>query len=144
VVRALAGRVPGGARVVIGGETTRNREAVREFQANEKLRVLVCSLAACRETIDLTCASDCLLVELPWRPADIQQAEARMYGRVNDPHGLQSTVLIAGGTIDSTLWGVLRRKQEVLDRTLGDEPDVDTLSDVVARMLTTSDRAGRV
>jgi SWI/SNF-related matrix-associated actin-dependent regulator 1 of chromatin subfamily A len=135
VVRALAGRVPGRAGIVIGGEAARNREAVREFQSSKGLRVLVCSLAACREAIDLTCASDCLLVELPWRPADIQQAEARMYGRVNDLHGLNSTVLLAEGTIDSTLWAVLKRKQEVFDRTLGDEPDVDTLSDVVTGIL---------
>lgn len=110
---------------VQAGNATANAEAVRRFQTGAT-PVIVCSLAAAREGIELTAASHILFAELPWRPADLEQAEARVYGRLSDPHGVHSLRLVGEGSCDAAVLRLLERKAEIIAQ-LREEDDLAML-----------------
>ncbi|MDR7492253.1 MAG: DEAD/DEAH box helicase [Armatimonadota bacterium] len=102
---------------VEGGRAEANVEAVRRFQERGP-RIAVVSLAAGREGIELTAASHVAFAELPWRPGDLDQAEDRLYGRLNDPHGVNSYYLLGRATIDVDMAELIDAKREVIDRAV--------------------------
>jgi SNF2 family DNA or RNA helicase len=103
-VVTILGEMPAGER----------EKAERVFQTDPECRVIVCSLSAAREGLTLTAASNVLFVEVGWTPAGQDQAEGRVYGRINDPHGANAWYLTAEGTVDDHMLALLARKQRVV------------------------------
>lgn len=106
---------------------TKKQAAVDRFQEDPDARVLVIGIMAGGVGLTLTAASNVAFIELPWRPGDLEQAEGRAYARMNDLHGLTAWYLLAAGTIDEMVAGMLHDKQGVVDAvTDGKETDPET------------------
>lgn len=97
---------------------------VQERQANVErfrtagCRILVASTLAAGEGLNLQFCSDCLIVERQWNPANEEQAEARFPrpGQLADK--INAAYLIAIGTIDEWLTGLIEKKRSVMQNTL--------------------------
>lgn len=115
IQRALAALYPTFVQVM--GETSAEdrQRAVNRFQNDPQARGAVLSLAAGSVGLTLTEARHVLFVEFGWRPADHDQAEARAYGRANDPHPVTAYYLCGRKTIDETILALLEQKRGVAD-----------------------------
>jgi SNF2 family DNA or RNA helicase len=100
------------APFIVGGMDAQLKAEYEErFQTDPHTRVIVCAIEAAGLGITLTAASDVAFVELPWRPMDLDQAAARAYGRVNDPHGVNAYQLVASGTIEEKILELIDKKR---------------------------------
>ena len=115
-LKAIGSR-PGWGLII--GETSpdeRGRIAA-EFQAG-KLRGIALSFAAGGVGITLTRASNMLLVDLPWTPALVQQAEDRCH-RIGQKASLLVTRLVVDHPLDARVVELLTLKQELIEAAIG-------------------------
>lgn len=124
------------AEKLVGGQSGDARaNVVRAFHAAQ-VRALLVSIEAGAEGIDLTCACRAVIVEYPWVPATLQQAEDRLHR-----YGQQLPVdiyHIAGKNryaldIDMMAWSVLARKLTLANSILGEQASLsaDVMREVV-------------
>ena len=108
---------------ILGGisdaQRTRDKDA---FQRGE-LDVIVCSIQAAGVGLTLTRATDTLFIERAWRPADLVQAEDRIY-RIGTKNACTITYLDASDTIDAIIATMLVDKQSTSDGVI-DGVDLD-------------------
>lgn len=128
---------PDSARI-IGGQDEEKRQAnVDLFQENPQVRLMIAMLTAGGIGITLTAASHMAFLELGWTPAIHDQAEDRIWGRVNDLHGASIYYLLAEKTIDSYISELIDSKREkVTAATQGADVDETALiTELANRML---------
>ncbi|CEM39756.1 unnamed protein product [Vitrella brassicaformis CCMP3155] len=102
---------PGGYIRVDGGTAMSSREGlVKKFQEEEKCRVALLSITACGQGLNLTAAGTVVFAELYWIPGIMQQAEDRAHRIGSNHQSINVHYLIAEGTIDRLMRGVLERK----------------------------------
>ncbi len=113
-------------------------KAVHDFQEDETVRVMVCSLMAGSEGITLTASSNAAFLELAWTPARMSQAVDRTH-RIGQRDAVTGWQLIAPKTIDDDLSEILLEKQkisdEVLDGRAAAEVEASVANDVISRMM---------
>ncbi len=110
VQNVLADAFPGCVHLA-GGEDAVKRDAkVQQFQNDPECRLAVVSMLSGSEALTLTAASSVAFVELAWTPTEHEQAEDRVYGRTNDPHGANCYYLLAPTTIDEQIGALLEAK----------------------------------
>jgi len=98
---------------ILGEDSSEKREqAVRQFQENPNVKFAVCSLKAAGVGITLTAASDVLMVEQDWTPANLDQAEDRAH-RMGQKNAVNVTYLVVEGTLDDTLRDVIESKRKI-------------------------------
>jgi hypothetical protein len=141
VQKAVLARFPDAAHV-LGSDTSTDRDAaVRAFQQPDGPQLIVCSLKAASHGITLTRASNVVFLELDWTPARLEQAEDRTH-RIGQRSAVTAWYLLAPGTIDSTLEGVLEAKRGLIAAiTDGSVEEDRTVLDSVIRSLRGSDEA---
>ena len=135
-VRTLAKRLDAETVTIDGSVVGRKREAARlEFQSGNA-RVLVGNVQAAGVGLNLTAASTVAFVQLPWQPGAVVQAEDRCH-RI----GQQSTVwvhyLMAAGTVEENLAGIIQSKQETLSAVIdgrSNDEDLDVLDLLLEEM----------
>ncbi|XP_055386606.1 SWI/SNF-related matrix-associated actin-dependent regulator of chromatin subfamily A-like protein 1 [Condylostylus longicornis] len=88
-------------------------ENVRKFQTNNLCRVALLSLHACNAGITLTAADLVIFAELDWNPSTLAQAESRAH-RIGQKNTVTCRYLLAENTADTTIWKMLKEKQNVL------------------------------
>jgi SWI/SNF-related matrix-associated actin-dependent regulator 1 of chromatin subfamily A len=110
---------------IIGGQTEDQRQAaIDNFQTDPNTRVMVAMLTAGGIGITLTAASHLVFLELGWTPAIHDQAEDRIWGRINDLHGANIYYFLAENTIDTNISKMIDRKREVVTGAIqGTEAD---------------------
>lgn len=113
---------------VITGDTAphERKQQVSKFCKNPKCRVFVGNIKAAGSGIDglQKSASDVAFLELPWSPADLEQAEDRLH-RIGQNNGVQVHILVARDTIEHDLMRILQTKKGILDQTLDGEEKTD-------------------
>ena len=98
---------------ILGDDSSEKRtQAVESFQKDPKIQFAVCSLKAAGVGITMTAASDVLMVEQDWTPANLDQAEDRAH-RMGQKNAVNVTYLIMEGTLDDTLKQVIEAKRGV-------------------------------
>lgn len=101
-----------------GGTSVAEREAmVRRFQGGE-VPVFLLSLRAAGTGLNLTRAEHVVHYDRWWNPAVEAQATDRAY-RIGQTRPVQVHRLIAEGTIEDRIAGMLRRKRDLADAVLG-------------------------
>lgn len=122
-----------GAAHVLGGDGAHARAAeIERFQRSDGPPLIVCSLQAGAQGITLTRASNVAFLELDWTPARHDQAEDRCH-RIGQRDAVTAYYLLAPGTIDDQMAGVLHRKRSVIDAVTDgrDRASESTLEGVV-------------
>ncbi|XP_063789840.1 DNA annealing helicase and endonuclease ZRANB3 isoform X2 [Pseudophryne corroboree] len=90
---------------------------VHQFQSDPDTRVAVLSIQAAGQGLTLTAATHVVFAELYWDPGHIKQAEDRAH-RIGQSSSVHIHYLIAKGTLDTLMWGMLNRKANVTGSTL--------------------------
>lgn len=90
---------------------------VNQFQKDPETRVAVLSIQAAGQGLTFTAATHVVFAELYWDPGHIKQAEDRAH-RIGQCSSVNIHYLIANGTLDPLMWGMLNRKAQVTGSTL--------------------------
>ncbi|KAM4697906.1 DNA annealing helicase and endonuclease ZRANB3 [Rhinophrynus dorsalis] len=90
---------------------------VHQFQNDPDTRVAVLSIQAAGQGLTFTAATHVVFAELYWDPGHIKQAEDRAH-RIGQSSSVHIHYLIAKGTLDTLMWGMLNRKANVTGSTL--------------------------
>jgi len=91
-------------------------ESKRSFQEDKNTRVFIGTIGASGTGLTLTAADHVIFLDRAWNPDDNKQAENRAYGRANDPHGIDVSILITEGTVDELIYEYVEEKREVVDK----------------------------
>ncbi|XP_033837067.1 DNA annealing helicase and endonuclease ZRANB3 isoform X1 [Periophthalmus magnuspinnatus] len=92
-------------------------QLVHRFQSDPATRVAILSIQAAGQGLTFTAASHVVFAELYWNPGHMKQAEDRAH-RIGQTCSVNVHYLIAKGTFDGVLWGMLNRKETVTGSTL--------------------------
>ncbi|XP_053554213.1 DNA annealing helicase and endonuclease ZRANB3 isoform X2 [Bombina bombina] len=90
---------------------------VHQFQNDPETRVAILSIQAAGQGLTFTAATHVVFAELYWDPGHIKQAEDRAH-RIGQSNSVHIHYLIAKGTLDTLMWGMLNRKANVTGSTL--------------------------
>lgn len=104
---------------------------VDRFQNDKGCRVFIGGILAAGVGLTLTAASHVILAELPWRPADIQQAEDRCH-RIGQVSSVLVQHLVYDGSLDADMAQLNVAKQDVADRALDTDHNA-TKNEEIAR-----------
>lgn len=103
------------------GQSRRQQTQAREsFQQDPDTRLIVCSMGAASEGIELTAAQTCLTVEWDWVPKTHRQSVSRLYRR-GQTAPVRQVFLAADGTVDSIMRKVLDDKASSADGAIDGE-----------------------
>lgn len=105
----------GGLKIQGGMDVAAVEEHKSRFQAGDVTQApaIVLSIQAAKTGHTLTAAQDVLFVELPWTPADVDQTYSRCH-RLGQAGSVTATYLLAAGTVDEEIYGVVERKRAVV------------------------------
>lgn len=119
VIETLMERLVEFKPVAVTGGTPHaaRQKAVDRFQTEPTCRVFIGSIAAAGVGITLTAACDVVFAELPWRPADVSQAEDRCH-RIGQADSVNVRHFVVPDTLDEWVAEVLVEKQASLDAAL--------------------------
>lgn len=114
IVQAIADKF--NAPMIYGATPQHMRDRIcQRFQAGDE-RLVVCNIQAGGVGIDLYAASNVLFLELPWTPAEFDQATDRCH-RLGQERPVTAWVAMAEGTIDEKIWNLLEAKRQVTEVT---------------------------
>ena len=136
VLEVLRNRCNTKSVTVDGGVPARKRKlAVAEFQHDKACRLFLGNILAAGTGTDglQRASSSVAVVERPWRPGDVLQAEDRIH-RIGQEKTAFVYNLVAAGTVEEDLCRVLAKKQRVLAQTLDGAAagaDVDVFDSLV-------------
>lgn len=99
----------------ITGDTTNRQAEVDRFQHIGSCRLFFGQIQAAGTGITLTAASDCVLVESDWTPANNEQAVMRIH-RVGQNSACLVRVATLAGSIDERIQRAVMRKLETIDQ----------------------------
>jgi hypothetical protein len=111
----------------IWGETPQSAipGIIADFQAG-RTAVLVASITAAGVGVTLTRSADALFVETDWTPALVEQALDRIR-RIGQRNQMTATTMVAPGTLDERIQGILAQKAKTLNPVLGGDSDVSVV-----------------
>ncbi len=116
-VLALSGALkPYGVATIIGGLTATKREAERiRFQEDPDCRVIVGNITAMGSAIELSAADTTVFAELSWMPAEIDQAEERIWLPTKE---IPLTIyrLVVEDSVEHTMAIIMEGRQDSMDR----------------------------
>ena len=124
VIDKLAERYPQLAVKLTGAmPTTERNEAVKRFKEDPKILFFLGTIGAAGVGLTLTEASNVIIIDQPWTPAELEQAEDRCH-RIGTENTVNVYYLISKDTIDVDIQALLSKKQSIADVILdGKEKD---------------------
>ena len=109
------------------------QDLVDRFQGDEKVRVFLGSMSAAGQGITLTAASQVLIVEQAWTPAEMDQAEDRAH-RIGQTDTVIATHLVAVNTIDEPVLELINVKRQTAAQAV-DGADAAQAAQSIEKML---------
>ena len=89
-------------------------EVLKKFKTIREVRIIFCTIQSIKTGINLTEASTTLFCELPWTPADMEQAKARIH-RIGQEDICENYILLASNTLEEYIWkGIILKKTSVI------------------------------
>jgi superfamily II DNA or RNA helicase len=121
VIDALMEAFSGKVVKIDGSVSQQDRDAaVTEFQTNPAIRLFVGNIKAAGVGLTLTAASNVAIMELPWTPGELVQAEDRCH-RIGQKNAVIIHYLLAAGTIEERIARLIDGKRRILDMVLDGE-----------------------
>jgi DNA repair protein RAD16 len=99
---------------------TGRRNILAAFRTDPALRVLLLSLRAGGEGLNLQCASHVFLLEPWWNPAVESQAIQRAH-RIGQKTAVRAVRFVMEGTLEENMLALQKKKQAAFDATVGRE-----------------------
>lgn len=99
---------------------SKRQDIVNTFQTDDKVKLFVGNIEAAGVGITLTASSNVSFLELPWTPADLEQAEDRCH-RISQKNAVNIYYLLAKGTIDKNISAMVERKRNVIVQITDDD-----------------------
>jgi len=128
VYDAIRERFPQSCGIVGGQQEDVRQRNIDDFQEKPEIRLMVAMLTAGGIGITLTAASHLAFLELGWTPAIHDQAEARIWGRVNDLHGASIYWFLGERTVDTHVAKLIDSKRDIVSAsTQGADADLTAL-----------------
>lgn len=121
--------------VKLTGEITSNKlrqEAVDRFQNDPTVKLFMGSIGAAGVGHTLTAASTVLFAELDWVPANVSQAEDRCH-RIGQHDQVLVQHLVLNGSLDARMATILVEKQDIADKALDRDTEIDVPASAPAR-----------
>lgn len=113
------------AVTVFGDDDMQSRQNhIDRFQNDQKVQVIICSIKAAGVGITLTASSVVAHIELPWHPADSDQAEDRAH-RKGQLKNVTCPYFIGKGTIDEEIYRLIQEKRAMSNAITGAKEDVE-------------------
>lgn len=116
--------------IYIDGKTVDYMEQIEIFRSNNKKRVILVSLEAFKEGIDLRCANHCIFLDLPYNPQVLIQAKDRCH-RTGQKRNVFAYYLFYNSDIknspDNIRKQILNRKQRLFDELFGKDKNGNRL-----------------
>ena len=112
----------------LGGETVveDRGEIVKKFQEDPDCKIFLGGTRSAGVGITLTAASNVIHLDLPWNPADLEQAENRAHRPGAEYESLNIYQIISRNSIDGFMKKLLNHKQEIIDQIVeGKEAEWD-------------------
>jgi SWI/SNF-related matrix-associated actin-dependent regulator 1 of chromatin subfamily A len=107
------------AAVVTGQVSTTNRlRAVDRFQMDPQCRLFLGNIQAAGEGITLHAASDMLVLELGWTPAEHDQAEDRINRIGQTADHVSIRYMVARNTIEESILKLIEAKRDVVGKII--------------------------
>lgn len=119
VIEGIAMGLGSKAAIIWGGQDPSKRDAVIQmFQTLPEPQVLVCQMDAAGVALNMTAASNCLIVEPPYVPAVARQCIDRLH-RIGQANSISCRwVALPDDEFDRTVIGILRRKSASINAIL--------------------------
>ena len=125
---ASLGKIP---FMMIDGTVTGVERAniIEEFETSKTCRILMMTFKTGSESLNLTCATNVIIIDPWWCPVEEEQAISRAW-RMGQKHKVNVFRIIAEGTVDERIMDVWRHKKEIAQcyRSSGDAPTGKKLS----------------
>lgn len=99
--------------------TEKRQAAVDSFQNDNKVKLFVGNIKAAGVGITLTAASNVAFLELPWTPAELEQAEDRCH-RIGQENAVNIYYFVGANTIDQTIASIIINKKITIDKIMDD------------------------
>lgn len=117
---------------------TARQKSIDSFQEDPSVRLFVGNIKAAGVAITLTAASNVAIVELPWTPGDLVQAEDRCH-RIGAKDNVTVHFLLAQNSIEEKLAAMLDEKAQVISAVLDGEdiPQESMLTELMNQYLDT-------
>ena len=117
IVKTIMDAFP--AAVKIDGSTTpkKRNEAVKSFQKDDKVKLFVGNIKAAGVGLTLTAANKVAIVQFPWNPGEVLQAEGRSL-RIGQTKKVTVYKFIAKDTIEERIVKLLDYKQDEIDQII--------------------------
>jgi SWI/SNF-related matrix-associated actin-dependent regulator of chromatin subfamily A-like protein 1 len=115
----------GDTAVTITGKTSvpERGEIVKRFQEDKTVNVFLGGIKSAGTGITLTAASHVIFIDMPWNPADMEQAIARAHRFGNKSDSINIYDLFVEDTIDADMKEVLETKQGLFDKIIDGKVD---------------------
>jgi len=128
----------GNLRIQGGMSVEEVEENKRRFQTEsvKDAPVIVLSIQTAKTGHTLTAAEECLFVELPWTPADVDQTYSRLH-RIGQRGSVTATYLLAIDTIDEEIYGLIEKKRSVVDAAVegGEFEETDSAVQLILNIM---------
>jgi len=111
--------------LVVTGETEDKHKVVTEFKQSDEYKVLIATYATLGAGFTITEANVVMYWDLPWREADLKQAQDRIYriGQNKEVYMVYIKLQYKGGTIQDAIESILNYYRDVqygIDRPTDD------------------------
>ena len=114
-----------GGSLILGEVSQKQRqEAIDQFQNDPESKLICLGLLAGGVGITLTAGANMAIIELPWRPGDVDQAEGRTH-RFTQQRACTCYYHLAPETVDDYLWDIISEKRAIADAAIDGEIQVD-------------------
>jgi len=134
IIKKLMEAFPDAVKIDGSTSTTKRNEAVKSFQNDDKVKLFIGNIKAAGVGLTLTAASKVAIVQFPWNPGEVFQAEGRALRIGQTAKHVTVYKFIAKDTIEERIVKLLDIKQTEIDRII-DGKNVKAKNDLVKLLI---------
>lgn len=125
IVAEIASAIPGSVTVTGDSSLQERQKAVDYFQNDPKTKCIICNFKSGGVGITLTSSPYVSFIELPWHPADADQAEDRSW-RIGQGQKVDCRYILGINTIDEHIYKIIEEKRKIVAQVTGVENEIET------------------
>lgn len=116
-IEKLMKKFPNAVKLEGGMSPKKKQQAIDSFQNDPKVKLFFVNLMAGREGLTLTAASNAMILQYPWSPKKMRQAEDRIH-RITQQKTVNIWRVIALNTIEERIIKLMNDKEDVIDSVI--------------------------